>query len=90
MNENIVDDIALLSDQPTMATFDELHHWVMWQLPRKVQGGSAGAVRPTLSGHKWYAAIIHLEKRQVSIMAHEGQLFDSPETAVSHLMTMKK
>ncbi len=90
MNENRVDGIILLSDQPTVATFDELHHWVMWQLPRKVQGGLAGAVRPTLSGHEWYAAIIHLDERQVSIMAHEGLLFDSPETAVSHLMTTKE
>ncbi len=89
MNENRVDGIILLSDQPTVATFDELHHWVMWQLPRKVQGGLAGAVRPTLSGHEWYAAIIYLDRQEVSIMAHEG-LFDSPETAVSHLMTTKE
>ena len=90
MNENRVDGIALSSDQPTMATFEELHHWVTWQLPRKINGGLAGAVRPTLTGHEWYAAIIHLEERQVSIMAHEGLLFDSPETAVSHLMTTKE
>jgi len=90
MNENMVDGIALLSDQPTMATFEELRHWVMWHLPRKVHGGFVGAVRPTLTGHEWYAAIIHLDEQQVSIMAHEGMLFDSPETAVSHLMTMKE
>ena len=90
MNENKVDGIDLLSDQPTMVTFDDLHHWVVWQLPRKIRGGFAGAVRPTLTGHEWYAAVIHLDERQVSIMAHEGLLFDSPETAVSHLMSTKE
>ena len=89
MNENVVDGISLHNDKMTVATFDELHHWVMWQLPRKINGGLAGAVRPTLTGHEWYAAIIHLDARQVSVMAHEG-VFDSPETAVSHLMSMKE
>ncbi|HEX6385110.1 MAG TPA: hypothetical protein VF177_10605 [Anaerolineae bacterium] len=81
----VVADIALDSRKPTALTFDELYTWVIWQFPRKKDGGLCGAVHPPADDHGWFPAIIHYREECVLVHAHAGGSFETPEAAIDYL-----
>jgi hypothetical protein len=76
-----VDEIMIKVDQPTELTFSELYSWVIWQYPRQVDKGLCGAVRPPVSKHGWYPAVIRLKEKVVQVHGHLDKKFDSPNDA---------
>lgn len=76
--------------QSTIATFDELYKWVIWQFPleqAEINGnlGWYGAVHPPLANHGWYPALIEPQTLHVHLYAHLEQTFPSPETAAEFM-----
>lgn len=80
-----VANISLLTDKPTNLTFRQLETWVIWQFPRKKEGGLCGAVRPSLPDHGWYPALIFPQEQRALVYGHQGALFPSPEAASESL-----
>lgn len=89
MTDNCIAGIDLRSDQPTSLTFVELFHWVIWQFPKPEKKGLCGAVRPPLADHEWYPAVIEPDKKRVTVHAHIGKTFASPELAAKFINSKK-
>ncbi len=85
----VVAGVKLRSKKPTKLGFRDLFTWTIWQYPRRTTGGLLGAVRPPVSDHGWYPAIIHVKDEHASVYAHLGELFPSPEAAVERLNKSK-
>ncbi len=76
--------VTLLADKPTTLTFQQLHDWVIWQIPRVVEDGLCGAVKTAVPDTHWYPAIIHVNKKKVQVYAHIDKQFATPEAASSY------
>lgn len=77
--------IDLDAKKPTTLTFGELYTWVIWQFPRKKDGGLCGAVHPPTANQGWFPAIIHNKDKRVLVHAHLNESFTTPEAAVEYL-----
>lgn len=81
--------IQLDPDKPTSLTFNQLHHWVIWQMPRKTGEGLSGAVHPTMPDTGWYPAIIKPKEKRVKVYGHLDTKFESPEEAAEWLLNQQ-
>ncbi len=70
--------------KPTTLSMKDLYSWVVWQIPRALDDGLCGAVRPPIAGHGWFPAIILLKTKSVRVYAHLEQEFSSPESAFDY------
>lgn len=83
--KNVVADIALNLDGPTVVPLDKLYTWVVWQFPKPREAGYGGAVHPPDVGHGWYPAVVNAEAGEVTIYGHVKERFANPETASKSL-----
>ncbi len=83
--QRTIANILLNTQEPTQLAFDDLYTWVIWQFPRKTEGGLCGAVHPPIAEHQWIPAIIQPSKKSILIYEHLDKTFPSPETAADYL-----
>lgn len=81
----IIADVALDTREPTTLTFGDLYTWVIWQFPRKMDGGLCGAVHPPTANEGWFPAIILNKEKRVSVHGHVDGAFATPEAAIEYL-----
>ena len=80
-----VAEVTLDAKKPTTLTFGELYTWVIWQFPRKKDGGLCGAVHPPTTSEGWFPAIIYNKDACVLVLAHLNESFTTPEAAAEYL-----
>lgn len=70
--------------RPTGLDFQDVYSWVIWQIPRQVETGLSGAVRPPMPESCWYPAIIEHKEKRVQVYAHLDESFATPESAADY------
>ncbi len=75
------------SAKPTKFNLKLLRDWVIWQFPKKIDGGFMGAVHPPLPKYGWLPATIYPEKQVAQIHGHLSETFSAPELAADYLGT---
>jgi hypothetical protein len=81
----LVGTLPIRLDGPTELSLDQLYTWVVWQFPRPRHHGLCGAVRPPISQHTWFPALISRRDQRITVYGHIDQEFPTPAEAASWL-----
>jgi len=87
--ERTIANLRIKEDSPTDLSFDDLYRWIIWQFPRKRGKWLCGAIRPPIANHCWLPALINPSDNIVQVHGHTDQKFDSPDEALSWLISAK-